>query len=122
MCLVQGHSAEAECYSWLHSSLSKQHELSSCHDLAHAEGFRDLGMLRGVSLLSKGSQSRSGHRCINKRGSVQREMSSAESCVSPPTPRRQGRMAVRTRGFDLESLSSCLPLNHFLLCDLGQVT
>jgi len=68
VCLVQGHSAEAECYSWLHSSLSKQHELSSCHDLAHAEGFRDLGMLREVSLLSKGSQSRSGHRCINKRG------------------------------------------------------
>lgn len=26
----------------------KQHELSSCHGLAHAEGFRDLGMLREV--------------------------------------------------------------------------
>ena len=102
--------------------LEQAHELSSCHDLAHAEGFRDLGMLRGVSLLSKGSQSRSGHRCINKRGSVQREMLSAESCVSSPSPRRQGRTEVRTMGFDLESLSSCLPPNHFLLCDLGQVT
>ena len=102
--------------------LEQAHELSSCHDLAHAEGFRDLGMLRGVSLLSKGSQSRSGHRCINKRGSVQREMLSAESCVSSPSPRRQGRTAVSTifpASLMTHVLSSLVALQTLLMIYIG---
>lgn len=84
------------------------------------QGSGDAQRSQTHSLLSEGSQSRSGDRCVNQRGSVQRERCWVLSPVW--VPGRQGRTVVRTVGFDPESLSSWLSLNHFLLCGLGQVT